>query len=70
MNEIDDLGRCECCGSYILEVELESVEITDNELGKTTEYLWCERCIRNLTSIKDPNQPRYKRTRPERKTDV
>lgn len=42
--EIDDLGRCESCGKYVLEVELKSVGITDNEKGKTTEYLWCKEC--------------------------
>ena len=42
--EIDDMGRCESCGKYVLEVELKSVGITDNEKGKTTEYLWCKEC--------------------------
>lgn len=72
MTDIDDLGRCESCGKYVPEVELESVEITDCSTGKeiTTEYLWCKYCRDFLDSLLKPNQPTTKRTRPVRKTDV
>lgn len=65
--DIDHLGRCEYCGIYIPEVELNSIELEDTKTGKVDEYLLCQECVDYIDDLLDPDKPRYKRTRPERK---
>ena len=70
MLEIDDLGRCESCGTFVLELELKGIEITDTKSDETSETLMCKRCQDLLDSLLFPEGPYFKHKRPERKTDV
>jgi hypothetical protein len=64
---MEDLGRCEFCGKYVPEIELESVEITDTKINKTQELLWCPDCYAVIEQVMDTTQGYTKRSRPIRK---
>lgn len=70
MVEIDDLGRCESCGTYVAEIELKGIRITDIETDKVSETLMCKECLIFLEDLFDTSKPYLTRKRPERATNT